>query len=324
MLVLRFATLTGLATAASIPRPRDTAGCENPVKRLEWREMSAESQQSYINAVWCLKTKPSKLGLNSTWYDDFAYVHHKYNLIIHNVAAFLPWHRYFTQVYENALHECGYNGAATYWDWTKDVQKLAQSPIMSSTLGIGGDGSDSRTETLRSGQTIRCVDDGPFSQLRPTYLGVNPSEYTYEEHCLFRSLIDGDTPDAKVAATAYNSTFVNQVQSSSSFDTYHGSLEGGPHGIIHSSIGGEMNPSTSPNDPVFFLHHAQIDRLWWLWQQSDVAARQADYTGQAAVQGSDTRVAASLDDALLMGGLAEDATVRDLMTTTSSRLCYEY
>jgi hypothetical protein len=31
-------------------------------------------------------------------------------------------------------------------------------------------------------------------------------------------------------------------------------------------VGGEMMFSTSPNDPVFFLHHCNIDRLWAEWQ----------------------------------------------------------
>ena len=25
-------------------------------------------------------------------------------------------------------------------------------------------------------------------------------------------------------------------------------------------------PITSPNDPVFFLHHSNIDRIWALWE----------------------------------------------------------
>ena len=30
---------------------------------------------------------------------------------------------------------------------------------------------------------------------------------------------------------------------------------------------GSMVPNTSPNDPVFFIHHCNGDRLWWQWQQ---------------------------------------------------------
>ncbi len=25
------------------------------------------------------------------------------------------------------------------------------------------------------------------------------------------------------------------------------------------------SPATSPADPVFWLHHANLDRLWWVW-----------------------------------------------------------
>ena len=30
--------------------------------------------------------------------------------------------------------------------------------------------------------------------------------------------------------------------------------------------------SASPNDPIFFLHHAQVDRLWAAWQEANLAA----------------------------------------------------
>ena len=28
-----------------------------------------------------------------------------------------------------------------------------------------------------------------------------------------------------------------------------------------------MESSTSPNDPVFYLHHANVDRIWSAWRQ---------------------------------------------------------
>jgi len=40
----------------------------------------------------------------------------------------------------------------------------------------------------------------------------------------------------------------------------------GPHGSVHVSIGGNMfNVSTAAKDPVFWLHHCDIDRLWEVW-----------------------------------------------------------
>lgn len=36
----------------------------------------------------------------------------------------------------------------------------------------------------------------------------------------------------------------------------------------HGWIGGDMgNPMISPNDPIFWMHHAQIDRIWSEWQK---------------------------------------------------------
>lgn len=34
------------------------------------------------------------------------------------------------------------------------------------------------------------------------------------------------------------------------------------HLIVHSIIFGDMGPATSPNEPLFFLHHANVDRAW--------------------------------------------------------------
>jgi hypothetical protein len=42
-------------------------------------------------------------------------------------------------------------------------------------------------------------------------------------------------------------------------------LESGPHGIVHVTIGGDMSDMGSPNDPIFWLHHCNIDRLWAWW-----------------------------------------------------------
>ena len=63
-------------------------------------------------------------------------------------------------------------------------------------------------------------------------------------------------------------------------DTTNGSLESLPHNVIHGAIGG-VAPGGDPNDwrdfglmsmpitaaldPIFWLHHANIDRLWSVW-----------------------------------------------------------
>lgn len=31
---------------------------------------------------------------------------------------------------------------------------------------------------------------------------------------------------------------------------------------VHSIIFGDMGPASSPNEPLFFLHHGNVDRAW--------------------------------------------------------------
>lgn len=42
-------------------------------------------------------------------------------------------------------------------------------------------------------------------------------------------------------------------------------LEGKPHNQVHNLIGRTMATFQSPKDPIFWLHHANIDRLWSAW-----------------------------------------------------------
>lgn len=55
-----------------------------------------------------------------------------------------------------------------------------------------------------------------------------------------------------------------------------GILEGQPHDNVHGAIGGPNNAAfmvsmLSPVDPIFFLHHANLDRLWDVWTRRQKA-----------------------------------------------------
>lgn len=181
---------------------------------------------------------------------------------------------------------------------------------MSADHGFGGDGSYTRTETNPDrfiSEPLHCVSDGPFANLRPYYIGVSPNKLSTGGHCLHRKMPEISAPDifASMRDMYIKPAAVAKVQEESgNWTVYYAALEGGPHGAIHMSLGGEMNPSTSPNEPLFFLHHAQIDRLWWLWQQKDLSTRVAEYSGEAAHFGETGDREVSLDDVLPMGGIA--------------------
>ncbi len=49
-------------------------------------------------------------------------------------------------------------------------------------------------------------------------------------------------------------------------------LESGPHNNIHNAVGGGpgfMSELLAPVDPIFWLHHANVDRLWDLWTRRE-------------------------------------------------------
>jgi tyrosinase len=38
------------------------------------------------------------------------------------------------------------------------------------------------------------------------------------------------------------------------------------HGRVHNWVGGNMSSPSSPNEPLFWMHHANLDRIWAEWQ----------------------------------------------------------
>jgi tyrosinase len=64
---------------------------------------------------------------------------------------------------------------------------------------------------------------------------------------------------------------VQAVLAESGFSGFQSALEG-IHGGAHNAVGGDMGTARSPNDPLFWLHHANVDRLWARWQRTPQAS----------------------------------------------------
>jgi tyrosinase len=62
-----------------------------------------------------------------------------------------------------------------------------------------------------------------------------------------------------------------------------GALEQTPHNDVHGLVGGPSGFmgafDTAPLDPVFWLHHANIDRLWESWRKGVPGADPNDVNG---------------------------------------------
>ena len=180
--------------------------------------------------------------------------------------------------------------------------------------------------------------DGPFADYT---LKSGPGLFV-TEHCLTRGINDSFAIYMNSSAVAYTSSLPT-------FEQFRVSLEGtveplvfAPHGGGHLAVGGEMtNPFSSPagtydsgktahspessiccrTDPLFFMHHTNLDRIWWRWQEGS-PGRLYEISGQASIYPPYGNV--TLNDPLKMGGVGPTIPLRDVMDTRKEPSCYTY
>lgn len=83
----------------------------------------------------------------------------------------------------------------------------------------------------------------------------------------------------------------------------------------------------SPGDPVFYLHHNYIDRLWWKWQAIDNETRMWAMGGNTVnetLYPQQAGVKASLDTIIQQQNIIPDLQIRDVMNAQGGLLCYDY
>lgn len=79
---------------------------------------------------------------------------------------------------------------------------------------------------------------------------------------------------------SFTSSQTDSHNTQPSRETYFSTLEAFPHNKVHNYIGGlgsikapwgNMTNNLSPVDPIFFLHHSNMDRLWDVWTRKQQA-----------------------------------------------------
>ncbi|KAF2679807.1 Di-copper centre-containing protein [Lentithecium fluviatile CBS 122367] len=302
------------------------SACTTKGKRRAWHTLSNAEKLEYINAELCLMQKPAKLSLPGckTRFDELQAVHQLQAYATHFVGAFLPFHRLLMKAHEEALRsECGYTGYQPYWQEQLDAGKFSTSAIFDKTYGFGGDGSG------RS----NCITTGPFSNYS-NHLGPG---YQVTDHCIDRKI-------SNQMSTGSAQREVDRCLQLDSFATAWPCIEGQPHTGGHGGVGGQMlNGVSSPGDPLFYLHHTWLDKIWADWQSRDQAKRVKDIsgtniqpdnmpgfparpsnipkpTGAAGDPGTTTTLGHVLD----MKGNSPNKTITDVMDVAGEVLCIEY
>ncbi len=176
-----------------------------------------------------------KWGWNTCTHQDGSEIH------------FLLWHRLYIQHFEAMVRQLSgkRDFALPYWDYTNSAYRIMPEPIRRPDSSLF---SAERLPSLNAGQPIQNTPTANMDKL----LDVTS---------LFQSRV---------------------------FSVFSNQIDRAPHGAMHNYIGGVSNGLTMWNsiyrdkahaglmgevpsagfDPVFWLHHANIDYLWQKWERS--------------------------------------------------------
>jgi len=208
---------------------------------------------AYARSVSVMQSRPTD---DPTSWSYQAAIHGTYQTLIagatwnqcqHSSWFFLPWHRMYLYWFERIVRSIVLSSggpadwALPYWNYGRDDNARALPPAF-------------RTATLPDGSPnpLLVVNRAP---------GFNTG-----------AKLSAGIVSADIALGLLNFSpaplpgFGGGVSAPTQFDTYAGQLENIPHNIVHSQIGGLMgDPHTAAQDPIFWLHHANIDRIWNQW-----------------------------------------------------------
>ncbi|KAJ3400754.1 hypothetical protein CcCBS67573_g05044 [Chytriomyces confervae] len=302
-------TTTTTTTSTATPNPTSTQGtCRNPTIRREWNQLSATEKNGYIAAVKRITARPrSNQYADPTRMsaDDFSYTHAQNAHWAHANAEFLVFHRAMLRRYEQALESVGWKGGLVYLD-EGAVPTSWQTLDLFSSSYFGSMGSRGY-----------CLPNGQFSgQSGYKVLGSDGTQ-----KCISRCG-SGTLWSAQLVARS-------SLSSSTTYDEFRGDDTSNFHGSGHIVMGGQCdmgNALWSPRDPLFYLHHAYVDKLYWKWQQL-CPNYVTDYQGYLssgvnpnnALLGNSQPVNATLPLDSWVG-----LTAADVFDTRNDFLCYTY
>lgn len=161
----------------------------------------------------------------------------------HGFDGFLPWHRAYLLDVERELQNFDPDVALHYWRWDRPAPLLFSADYFGAPDPASGFAKFSAANPLRlwSIDNRQGIDRLPFFDVA-----------TSGAH---NELGQPTRPDTDI--TGFTSTY-GQLRAL---------FEGNPHGRAHLSFSGDIDfPPTAPRDPLFFLLHCNVDRLWAKWQ----------------------------------------------------------
>ena len=177
-----------------------------------------------------------------------------WNTCTHRNFFFFSWHRMYLYYVERILRAASGdpNLALPYWNYTDDPDPdrrrlplaFRQPADSSNPLFVS-----QRNPGVNNGTAFLSDGDVDYSR------AFNFANFKERDRSGFMSFGGGELPQPLDPARIHFDPDQNE-----------GALENTPHDQVHIKIGGLMGViATSAQDPIFYLHHANVDRLWKQW-----------------------------------------------------------
>jgi hypothetical protein len=205
--------------------------CTGNIRRREVRDMSPADWTKFVSAFKQMNADGS-LAKFVNW-------HLQAWDLFHWNSKFLPFHRAYLLEFERELIVRG-APFLPYWDSTWESQDPPKSPLFTAKYFGKNDGYN--------------IINGPFAKDAPM---------NYKASVGGGPLIREYDPDGTGAF--YARSLIEEDVMKPEFSDFSRRCEIGPHASIHSIIGGaggQLAKSVSPDDPLFWIHHCFIDKLW--------------------------------------------------------------
>lgn len=237
--------------------------CRKNVKHL-----TNDEKRWFVEALYEVRSRDSELHPGSqSRYDDFVEIHREAMSTIpdpaHADSAFFPWHRELLWQFEKELQVTHPQVRIPYWEWTREHDNGdAGFPFTYDFLGVDGDSGDDDRVKRDPGA------GSPYPHaFDPENWDINVKDGGEPDYLQrsFGTWFDApNLPENDSAVTGTSSSFRDAVDDVG-YQTHRARSES-IHNLVHRWCNGNMLTASSPNDPVFFLHHAAIDRMWSIWQ----------------------------------------------------------
>lgn len=245
--------------------------------RRNVNSLTDQQKQAFVNAVLALKASGGYNQYVTTHADAMdrptpSDIDPSVRNAAHRGPCFLPWHRELLRRFEQDLRNQVPGVALPYWDWASDQDNLPDpktSPVWAGNF-MGGDGDPNENDLVKTGPfafdpdnpnawTVIDADGNPAGGLRRQLGRVAPTLPTGAEVSSALGRVPYDTDPWHRASSP---SFRNELEGWPTEPPFEPRL----HNRVHVWVGGDMLPGTSPNDPVFFLNHCMVDKLWAEWQ----------------------------------------------------------